>query len=223
MQLLSFFSPVNLSARWQGVVFVLRQPLHWNFYKNKLLNGNYLLLAYVEEKTTTTTFFIFSPPFLNKAKFCQPNRNWQHSFKKQNKAHPSWALTRLLYLCLTCWAHVQFSFPWSEQACCTLSSPVPVAHLSFLSASRSMSPLHPGAVQLIQAPRSSSDPCSGSSHKLWHNSSLSFLQTSRTASKGCKLTLTLPETHPKENFQALLRFPQSIIPYLVWHEKLKNL
>lgn len=89
------------------------------------------------------TYFFFPFCFLNKTNICQPNTNWQHSFLKENKARPSWALTRLLYLCLTCGAHVLLSFPWSEQPC-TVSSLVPLAHLKSTSmlflCSRSASP-----------------------------------------------------------------------------------
>ena len=116
-------------------------------------------LVWLKKKPTTTTLsslFFFS--FLNKAKICQPNRNWQHSFKQQNKAHPSWALTRLLYLCLTCWAHVQFSFPWSEQACCTVSALVPLAHLSFFSASCSCHPCAPVECSWSKPPAAAQTP-----------------------------------------------------------------
>lgn len=80
-----------------------------------------------EKKTYYHLFsFCFFFPFLNKAKIHQPNRNWQHSFKKQNKAHPSWAVTRLLYLFVS---HVlgpcaiQLPLMWAGLLCSAFSSP----------------------------------------------------------------------------------------------------
>lgn len=74
-----------------------------------------LLVCGGKGKQNKTVFF-FSPPFLFfNQNICQPNMNWQHSFKKQNRPCPSWALTKLLYLCLTCRAHVLPSLPGCQQ------------------------------------------------------------------------------------------------------------
>lgn len=71
-------------------------------------------------------FFFFFPTFLNKAKIHQPNRNWQHSFKKQNKARPSWALTRLLYLFVSHMlgpCAIQLPLLWAGFLCSAFPSP----------------------------------------------------------------------------------------------------
>lgn len=132
-------------------------------------------------------FFFFFPTFLNKAKIHQPNRNWQHSFKKQNKARPSWALTRLLYLFVSHMlgpCAIQLPLLWAGFLCSAFPSPPGTLKLFlwFLLC----------GTQLIQAPRSSPDSSAGSSSKLRQSSSVSLSQNSRAGSRGWKLILTLP-------------------------------
>lgn len=107
----------------------LKQPFALELLQKWLLNGNYLLLACVGEKNQQPPPFLFFSFFfslLNKAKIYQPNKNWQHSFKNQNKARPSWALTRLLYLFVP---HVlgpcaiQLPLMWAGLLCSAFPSP----------------------------------------------------------------------------------------------------